>query len=141
MKRKLNKDCELCGKNQAKGFAFRQPKDFDEKVQEFMALEKEHLEPLPLLTGNELMEACNPNSPLRAEIMKRDKFTKRYFPKDEVLLTCHYCADESGICYYVTFLDFGASPSEVIDWIAHLDGKQWMSWENFVSACKRMRNY
>jgi len=137
-KRKIDYQCERCHKNVAKGFSFEMPENYEALLEEFRMRLDSECEDVGILSGKTLVEAWTPESALNIKIRKRDAFFRAYFPKDDVLLVCSKCADAH---YYVSFADFFASPSEAIDWIAHLDGKNWMGWPSFVAACKRMRKF
>jgi hypothetical protein len=140
-RREIKAKCEICGKKTARGFGFKQPENFEGLVKDYMEKEKaEFPHEIGVLTGERLkMAVMDSDSSIRREIRRRDQFAKQHFPKDECLAICHYCADE--VYYFVSFRDFTRSPFEFIDWVTHLDGKQWMSWDKLAAACKRIRKF
>ena len=51
------------------------------------------------------------------------------------------CEDEENYneMYYVPIGKMFESPSETVDWMAHLNEKGWMNWDNFMEMIYRFR--
>lgn len=41
--------------------------------------------------------------------------------------------------YYILFSAFFKSPAATVDWLAHMNGKGWMDWGDFMSMMRRFR--
>jgi len=51
--------------------------------------------------------------------------------------TCECTSNEEK--YYIPISDFFSSPSATIDWLAHLQEKPWVDWNNFMKMMDRFR--
>ena len=51
------------------------------------------------------------------------------------------CEDEEDYneMYHVPISKMFESPSETVDWMAHLNEKGWMNWDNFMEMIYRFR--
>jgi len=58
--------------------------------------------------------------------------------KDNWKFVCEYTAENEG--YYIIIDDFFANPPEAVDWMAHMQEKSWMDWNNFMEMMSRFRN-
>ncbi len=41
--------------------------------------------------------------------------------------------------YYILFEQFFKSPEATVDWLAHMNEKQWMDWPDFMNMMDRFR--
>jgi len=51
---------------------------------------------------------------------------------------CDKCSVEYGD-YPIEILDFFKKPAATVDWLAHLHGKVWINWNNFMEMMFRFR--
>ena len=42
--------------------------------------------------------------------------------------------------YYIEFKRFFRSPASTIDWLAHMNEKNWMDWTDFMNMMDRFRS-
>ncbi|WP_353572496.1 hypothetical protein [Candidatus Albibeggiatoa sp. nov. BB20] len=52
--------------------------------------------------------------------------------------TCECTKDDED--YYILLKDFFSSPASTIDWLAHINEKGWMNWNDFMNMMERFRH-
>ncbi|HNR50676.1 MAG TPA: hypothetical protein PKI80_03760 [Deltaproteobacteria bacterium] len=53
---------------------------------------------------------------------------------------CGYCISQDLVeDYYIEFDRFFHSPASTVDWLAHIAGKKWINWADFMAMMKRFR--
>ncbi len=60
-----------------------------------------------------------------------------YFHNSKNWKFCCGCAEDS--TYRVDFDRFFSSPASTVDWLAHLDEKNWKNWRSFMEMITRFR--
>ena len=51
---------------------------------------------------------------------------------------CCECTSDNE-SYYIVFDKFFGSAPSVVDWLAHMHGKNWMDWNDFMDMMTRFR--
>lgn len=63
--------------------------------------------------------------------------TKVNSGKAEWQFLCMFCSQDHG--YPIEIHRLFHSPASTVDWLAHMDEKGWMQWDNFMEMMGRFR--
>ena len=64
-------------------------------------------------------------------------FTVSSFQNPEWKFTGDCTSDNDA--YYIDFKRFFHSPDATVDWLAHMNEKNWMNWQDFMAMMHRFR--
>lgn len=125
--------CEECGNEPAFSFSFF-PDPLERLRVEKLRQEFPHDEGGKALTGEALERFLEgPSEVAEAMDIKADPYTEK--------MTCRLtgnCTTKTEM-YFVEFEKFFESPTETVKWLAHLEGKGWVNWDDFMRTMRRLR--
>jgi hypothetical protein len=80
-----------------------------------------------------------PKEPMCEQCGQHSPVAFCYLGPDQGWKFCCHCTDNYD-WYYVLLDRFFNSPASTTDWLAHLHGKAWMDWDNFMDMMMRFRS-